>query len=543
VRHLGHLLVAITLLLALGAPSVVARVPPGDPPDQASPCPAGTYSSTGDDSQGACLPIPAVFASAGCWTLHVPSGTYSVDILAVGAAGDRDGGLGDGISVHAAGILDGDRLRVCVNKNGGSGSIEGGAIVAGGNGGGASGVALGPTFLYPFVIAGGGGGDGDNSGDDGGDAGMPTAEDGISASASGGDGGDNTASAPGSGGTGATAGANGQAGSAYTAAGPGSGGRGGLAYSVGGGGGAGYFGGGGGSGDVNTSGGGGGGTSFCGDAHVSGDLLISGCARTAGAGTQPSAGATTGYARVEITFNAPAECGLGYYSATGDEPCTAASPGHFVDTPGATGQTACSAGYYQPNSAAVMCNAADIAFYVDSTGASSQTACPAGQTTLTTASDSISDCFTAVGPALSLYDRKQAARAALAARLPSNTSVSDAVLANALLRIDRSLATWRWNGESALKPAHGHRVFELERQAVKFLTNPWIDTDVPVDDVIAELLSIDRDLAADAVAASSDTGATQIGNRRLAAGDTFISAGKFGKAIYAYWRAWRAVTQ
>jgi len=42
------------------------------------------------------------------------------------------GGLGDGISATAVGLLNGDRLRVCVNQSGGNGGT--GEVINGGDG-------------------------------------------------------------------------------------------------------------------------------------------------------------------------------------------------------------------------------------------------------------------------------------------------------------------------------------------------------------------------------------------------------------------------
>ena len=52
---------------------------------------------------------------------------------------------------------------------------------------------------------------------------------------------------------------------------------------------------------------------------------------------------------VLITVGALLQCAAGSYSIDGFAPCTPASPGNFVPTAGATAQTACVAGSYQPN--------------------------------------------------------------------------------------------------------------------------------------------------------------------------------------------------
>jgi len=72
------------------------------------------------------------------------------------------------------------------------------------------------------------------------------------------------------------------------------------------------------------------------------------------------------------------QCLAGTYSATGNAPCTQASPGNFVPMAGATSQTACLAGTYQPNSGATTCLSADAGSYATGPGATMQTACNAG---------------------------------------------------------------------------------------------------------------------------------------------------------------------
>jgi hypothetical protein len=74
-------------------------------------------------------------------------------------------------------------------------------------------------------------------------------------------------------------------------------------------------------------------------------------------------------------------CALGFYQPNaGSTSCIAADPGHYVAAPASSAQTACAPGSYQPNSAAIACNLADPGFYVDTPGATAQTACPTGYT-------------------------------------------------------------------------------------------------------------------------------------------------------------------
>lgn len=74
-------------------------------------------------------------------------------------------------------------------------------------------------------------------------------------------------------------------------------------------------------------------------------------------------------------------CALGFYQPNaGSTSCIAADPGHYVDSSASSAQTACAPGSYQPNSAAIACNLADPGYYVASPGATAQTACPTGYT-------------------------------------------------------------------------------------------------------------------------------------------------------------------
>lgn len=96
----------------------------------------------------------------------------------------------------------------------------------------------------------------------------------------------------------------------------------------------------------------------------------SGCADADAGHYVPVAGATS-----------QTPCAVGYYQPNaGATSCIAADPGHYVDSPASIAQTECAAGSYQPNSAAIACNLADPGYYVASPGATAQTACPPGQT-------------------------------------------------------------------------------------------------------------------------------------------------------------------
>lgn len=78
-----------------------------------------------------------------------------------------------------------------------------------------------------------------------------------------------------------------------------------------------------------------------------------------------------------ITYDtAPEPCSPGtYHDGSG---CVDASPGYYVAVSGATEQTPCAVGYYQPNAGAVSCIAAEPGHYVDVTGAVMQIDCLPG---------------------------------------------------------------------------------------------------------------------------------------------------------------------
>jgi hypothetical protein len=71
-------------------------------------------------------------------------------------------------------------------------------------------------------------------------------------------------------------------------------------------------------------------------------------------------------------------CSPGSYSTTGNAPCTAADAGNFVSGTGATAETACLAGTYQPNTGQSSCVSADAGSFVANAGSTAETACLAG---------------------------------------------------------------------------------------------------------------------------------------------------------------------
>ena len=134
----------------------------------------------------------------------------------------------------------------------------------------------------------------------------------------------------------------------------------------------------------------------------------------------------------------PQQCQPGTFSATGEEPCTPApvgsyvdtvgateatlcqfgtyqdqqgqascipaSPGSFVDFEGAAFATLCPLGRYQPNSGSISCIIAQIGTYVDTLGADASTKCLPGKTTLGIGSTSASDCIDILAVAYSNKD-------------------------------------------------------------------------------------------------------------------------------------------
>lgn len=240
--------------------------------------------------------------TSGCETFEVPIGVGAVHIEAVGAAGgpgaSSAGGNGDVVTA-TLGIHYKEFLRICAGVGGGAGT--GPTEDTRGNGGGASGVAIGTDFSQPVVVAAGGGGGGDGSFAAGGPAGNPSGSaGGSSGNPDGGSGTNGTAALGGKGGTRSTPGAggtgfaNGGGGSSFDASGPGAGGEGGsnddfedpfsATAAGGGGGGAGYRGGGGGGASLKTGGGGGGG----GADYCVGAGSVSGCTFGPAAETTPA---------------------------------------------------------------------------------------------------------------------------------------------------------------------------------------------------------------------------------------------------------------
>ena len=76
-------------------------------------------------------------------------------------------------------------------------------------------------------------------------------------------------------------------------------------------------------------------------------------------------------------------CALGTYQPNaGSASCILAEPGHYVDVAAAVMQIDCLPGSYQPNSGATSCIHAEAGYYVPVSAAIAQTQCPAGTSSL-----------------------------------------------------------------------------------------------------------------------------------------------------------------
>ncbi len=368
-------------------------------------------------------------------SFEVPAGVTTIQVVSVGGNGGEGssacyGALGGHGAVLTATlhVTGGETLHVRFGE-GGTGGGEDEHECAGGPGGGASELLDGGT---PLLVAGGGGGGGSGTpadvivckdpnhacepglgaaGGAGGSAqagtlsgagvlagldganGAPALEEvcefnietGVTCESQlrelGGHGGGGGSSSPGNGGTGGCV-----AGSPGTVAAEGSPGTGGTGATSakcagGGGGGGGYTGGGGGAGGgyanccsslLIGTGGGGAGSSYIDTEGGFGSVTVN----------------TAEPQEVSISYTVAKECQPGYFSATGHEPCTAAPPGEFVDTEGATLAVQCALGYYAENSGSISCTPALPGYYVDTAGATTASACTPGSYTSVSASSS-----------------------------------------------------------------------------------------------------------------------------------------------------------
>ena len=92
-------------------------------------------------------------------------------------------------------------------------------------------------------------------------------------------------------------------------------------------------------------------------------------------------------------------CPLGrFQDQAGQTECLLAAPGTFVDTEGQTQATACAPGSYQPGSGQTECLLAPIGEYVESSGSTTATACPVNTTTTAPGATSPDDCVAVTPP-------------------------------------------------------------------------------------------------------------------------------------------------
>tara|TARA_Y100000588_G_scaffold298521_1_gene319482 strand:- start:1133 stop:1591 length:459 start_codon:yes stop_codon:yes gene_type:complete len=68
-----------------------------------------------------------------------------------------------------------------------------------------------------------------------------------------------------------------------------------------------------------------------------------------------------------------------YQPSEGQESCIPADPGNFVGSTGATSQVPCQPGSFQPASGAIGCQPADSGHFVSEAGSAEQTKCPSGE--------------------------------------------------------------------------------------------------------------------------------------------------------------------
>ncbi len=136
---------------------------------------------------------------------------------------------------------------------------------------------------------------------------------------------------------------------------------------------------------------------------------------------------------------------------------------------------------------------------------------------------------------------KQAALAALRAMLPTGGNRADRRISRAISRLEASLRDERWLDEVALVPSLGTKVFRAERRAVRLLDRPSLRGRTEIVQVIADLLAADRGIARYAIDASSDTGAQAAAEGWMTSAEAHVGAGRSGKAIRAYMKAWKLV--
>jgi hypothetical protein len=343
--------------------------------------------------------------TGGVQTWTVPAGVTQVTLDVFGAkAGDESaiGGNGGRATVAIA-VTPGETLTIVVggmsqspflggSPNGGfNGGGNGGApfdlpaAYSGSGGGGASDVRIGGTDLaHRVIVAGGGGGaaavfgpDGPSYGGAGGGLNGSTGNTAyIPYAANGGAGGNQTGST-----------GSGQAGVGSNAAPSTST----IFNGVGaGGGGGGYYGGA--AGSPGTGGGGGSGFGPAGTLFATGvnggngKVTISfaiNCAAGSYDNGTTCVNADPGYYVASTGATSQTPCEIGFYQPnSGSTSCIPADPGKYAPTTGMIVATNCALGSYQPNAGSSSCILASPGYFVDTISAVAQTLCPVGYTSL-----------------------------------------------------------------------------------------------------------------------------------------------------------------
>jgi hypothetical protein len=90
---------------------------------------------------------------------------------------------------------------------------------------------------------------------------------------------------------------------------------------------------------------------------------------------------TTNYTFYRLQADIPADCAAGYYSATGQEPCSPCPPGSSQATTGATSCSPCAAGTFASAFGQATCSDCGPGTYELSPGSSACDECPGGEAT------------------------------------------------------------------------------------------------------------------------------------------------------------------
>ncbi len=145
-----------------------------------------------------------------------------------------------------------------------------------------------------------------------------------------------------------------------------------------------------------------------------------------------------------------------------------------------------------------------------------------------------------VGLDLSAMNLKEITRDELSLLFPTGNKNDDKFVQNAIDRIDQSLNLDWWDGDSALDPKDGGKVFDREHQAVQELMK--VKT-VDVQSAIDSIMTADRQLALkqllDAIDAGGNEGRIQNAWDRIADAAASIADGDYAKAVLDYKKAWQ----